>query len=139
MAEAHTFYLEIITPERQFYIGPAEALILTAVDGEMGIYPGHEPVVTVIEPGELRYKAEGQWEPAAVGSGFAEIKPDYVILLVGFAEHPEEIERKRAEAARERAEERLRQKQSIQEYHVSQASMARAMLRLKEAGKYEVK
>ena len=81
MAEAHTFYLEIITPERQFYIGPADALILPAVDGEMGIYPGHEPVVTVIEPGELRYKAEGQWKPAAVGSGFAEIKPDYVILF----------------------------------------------------------
>ena len=96
MAEAHTCYLEIITPERQFYIGPAEALILPAVDGEMGIYPGHEPVVTVIEPGELRYKAEGQWEPAAGGSGFAEIKPDYVILLVSSAEHPEEIDRKRA-------------------------------------------
>ena len=131
MAEAHTFYLEIITPERQFYIGPAEALILPAVDGEMGIYPGHEPVVTVIEPGELRYKTEGRWEPAAVGSGFAEIKPDYVILLVGFAEHPEEIARKRAEAAKKRAEECLRQKQSIHEYYHSKAALARAMARLK--------
>ena len=84
MAE-NTFYLEIITPERQFYIGPAEALVLPAVDGQMGVYPGHEPAVTAIEPGELRYKAEGKWEPAAVGAGFAEIKPDYVILLVGFA------------------------------------------------------
>ena len=43
MAEASTFYLEIITPERQFYIGPAEALVFPAVDGEMGVYPGHEP------------------------------------------------------------------------------------------------
>ena len=119
MAEAHTFYLEIITPERQFYIGPAEALILPAVDGEMGIY------------GELRYKTEGRWEPAAVGSGFAEIKPDYVILLVGFAEHPEEIDRKRAEAAKKRAEECLRQKQSIHEYYHSKAALARAMARLK--------
>ena len=100
MAESGTFYLEIITPERQFYIGPAEALVLPAVDGEMGIYPGHEPVVTAIESGELRYKVDGKWEPAAVGSGFAEIKPDYVILLVGFAEHPEEIDEKRAEAAK---------------------------------------
>ena len=90
MAEASTFYLEIITPERQFYIGPA-----------------------------------------AVGAGFVEIKPDYVILLVGFAEHPEEIDRKRAEAARERAEERLRQKQSIHEYYHSKAALARAMARLK--------
>ena len=54
-------------------------------------------------------------------------------------ESPEEIDIRRAQEAKERAEEQLRQKQSIQEYHVSQASMARAMLRLKEAGKYEVK
>ena len=131
MAEASTFYLEIITPERQFYIGPAEALVFPAVDGEMGVYPGHEPAVTAVEPGELRYKVDGKWEPAAVGAGFVEIKPDYVILLVGFAEHPEEIDRKRAEAARERAEERLRQKQSIHEYYHSKAALARAMARLK--------
>ena len=131
MAGTGTFTLEIITPERQFYIGPAQALVLPAVDGEMGIYPGHEPVVTAIEPGELRYKAQGKWEPAAVGAGFAEVKPDYVILLVGFAEHPEEIDRRRAEAAKARAEERLRQKQSIQEYHHSKAALARAMARLK--------
>ena len=117
MADQSTFYLEIITPERQFYIGTAEALVIPAVDGEMGIYPGHEPVVTAIEPGELRYKAQGKWEPAAVGAGFAE--------------HPEEIDRRRAEAARARAEERLRQKQSIQEYHHSKAALARAMARLK--------
>ena len=124
MAEASTFYLEIITPERQFYIGPAEALVFPAVDGEMGVYPGHEPAVTAVEPGELHYKVDGKWEPAAVGAGFVEIKPDYVILLVGFAEHPEEIDRKRAE-------ERLRQKQSIHEYYHSKAALARAMARLK--------
>ena len=125
------FHVKIISSNRTFYEGVCHCLILPAVDGEMGIYPGHEPVVTVIEPGELRYKAEGQWEPAAVGSGFAEIKPDYVILLVSSAEHPEEIDRKRAEAARERAEERLRQKQSIHEYYHSKAALARAMARLK--------
>ena len=130
MAESGTFYLEIITPERQFYIGTAEALVIPAVDGEMGIYPGHEPVVTAIEPGELRYKTEGKWEPAAVGAGFAEVKPDYVILLVGFPEHPEEIDRRRAEAAKKRAEERLRQKQSIHEYYHSKAALARAMAKV---------
>ena len=125
------FHVKIISSTRTFYEGVCHCLILPAVDGEMGIYPGHEPVVTVIEPGELRYKAEGQWEPAAVGSGFAEIKPDYVILLVSSAEHPEEIDRKRAEAAKARAEECLRQKQSIHEYYHSKAALARAMARLK--------
>ena len=126
-----TFYLEIITPEKQFYVGPASGLVMPALDGEYGIQPGHEPIVTAIEPGQLRYKTEDKWEPAAVGAGFAEIKPDYVILLVGFAEHPEEIDRKRAHAAKERAEERLRQKQSIHEYYHSKAALARAMARLK--------
>ena len=88
-------------------------------------------MVTAIEPGELRYESEGDWESAVVGAGFAEIKPDYVILLVGFAEHPEEVDRKRAEAAKLRAEERLRQKQSIQEYYHSKAALARAMARQK--------
>ena len=131
MAEEATFYLEIITPERQFYIGPAQALVLPIVDGEMGVYAGHEPAATALEPGELRYKVDGRWERAAVGTGFAEIKPDYVILLASFAERPEEIDRKRAEAAKARAEEWLRQKQSIQEYHHSKAALARAMARLK--------
>lgn len=128
---ASTFYLEIITPERQFYIGPAESLILPALDGQLGVEAGHEPTVTAMEPGELRYKVGGQWQVAVVGQGFAEIKPDYVILLAATAERLDEIDRKRAEAARHRAEERLRQKQSIQEYHHSKAALARAMARLK--------
>ena len=131
MAEAKTFYLEIITPERQFYIGPAQSLVLPALDGELGVLPGHECAVTTVEPGQLRFQVDGQWHPAAVGPGFAEIKPDYVILLVDFAERPEEIDYKRAEAAKARAEERLRQKQSIQEYHHSRAALARAMAWLK--------
>ena len=131
MAGENTFYLEIITPDRQFYVGPAQSLILPAVDGQMGVEPGHEPAVTAIEPGEMRYKVDGAWQSAAVGAGFAEIKQDYVIMLVGFAEHPEEIDRKRAAAAKQRAEERLRQKQSKQEYYHSKAALARAMARLK--------
>ena len=87
--------------------------------------------MTAIEPGELKFQTDGQWQIAAVGSGFAEIMPEYAILLVSFAEHPEEIDAKRAEAAKRRAEERLRQKQSIQEYYHSKAALARAMARLK--------
>lgn len=132
---ADTFTLEILTPDRQFYVGPAEAMILPILDGQYGVQPGHEPVVTAIEPGELKYKTQGQWNLASVSSGFAEIMPDYAILLVAAAERPEEIDLKRAEAARQRAEERLRQKESLQEYHSSQAALARALARLKTARK----
>ncbi len=129
-----TFYLEIITPDRQFYTGPAESLVMPALDGAYGVEPGHEPIVTALDAGELRYKVDGQWQTAAVAGGFAEVMPEYAILLVSAAEHPEEIDGKRAERARERAEERLRQKESVQEYYRSKAALARAMARLKTRG-----
>ncbi len=130
-----TFTLEILTPDRQFYVGLAEALIIPIQDGQYGVQPGHEPVVTAIQPGELKYKTDGAWHVAAVSTGLAEIMPDYAILLVAAAEKPEEIDLKRAQAARERAEEHLRQKESLQEYHRSQAALARALARLKTARK----
>lgn len=126
-----SFLLEIVTPDRQFFYGEAEGLILPIQDGLYGVEPGHEPVVTAVMAGEIRYKAEGQWHLAAVSTGFAEIMPHRVILLVAAAELPEEIDMRRAEAARERAEERLRQKKSLQEYYSSKAALARAMARLK--------
>lgn len=131
----NTFTLEILTPDRQFFVGEAEAMVLPILDGQYGVQPGHEPVVTAIEPGELKYKVDGVWHVASVSTGFAEIMPDYAILLVAACERPEEIDLRRAEAARERAEERLRQHGSIQQYHSSQAALARALARLKTARK----
>lgn len=126
-----TFTLEIYTPNRMFFSGEVESLVMPILDGSYGVEAGHEPVTTAIEPGELRYKVEGMWHVAAVTRGFAEVKPDQTILLVSAAEHPEEIDLRRAEAAKERAQERLRQKGSIQEYYSAQAALTRAMARLK--------
>ena len=110
-------FLEIITPERQFYIGPAEELVIPAIDGLYGVQPGHEPAVT------------------AIGQGFVEIMPERAIVLVSTAEKPEEIDAKRAQEAKERAEERMRQKKSVEEYYRSKAALARAMARLKVSGR----
>lgn len=126
-----TFNVEIYTPYRQIAVGQTESLILPILDGAYGVQAGHEPVVTAIEPGELRYQTEEGWQIVAVGSGFAEVMPEKTTLLVSFAERPEEIDLKRAQAAMERAQERLRQKASIQEYYRSKAALARAMARLK--------
>ncbi|MGE4276659.1 MAG: F0F1 ATP synthase subunit epsilon [Lawsonibacter sp.] len=126
-----SFTLEIYTPTRTFFSGKVESLVMPILDGSYGVEAGHEPVTTAIEPGELRYKTEGTWHVAAITRGFAEIKPDRTILLVSAAEHPEEIDLRRAEAAKERAQERLRQKASIQEYYSAQAALTRAMARLK--------
>ena len=131
MAEVHTFRLEILTPYRQFFAGEAQGLVFPAVDGQMGVEPGHEPAVTAVEPGVLRYQTGGEGYTAAVGSGFAEIMPESVVLLVSSAERPEEIDQARAEAARERAEERLKTQQSVRDYYRSRAALARALARLK--------
>ena len=75
----NTFYLEIITPDRQFYTGPADSLVMPALDGEYGVQPGHEPVVTALRPGTVRFHAESVRHEVVVSDGFAEIMPDYGI------------------------------------------------------------
>lgn len=125
-----TFQLEIVTPERQFFTGPVESLMLPALDGEYGVLPGHEPVVTAVEPGEVRYKVDGVWHSVIVTQGLAELMSDYAILLVAAAERPEDIDAARAQRAKERAQERLRQHGSQQEYHRGKAALARANARL---------
>lgn len=131
-----SFSLEVFTPHRQFFVGQVESLVLPILDGEYGVEAGHEPVVTVVAPGTLRFRVEGEWHEAAVTSGIAEIMQDYTVLLLSAAERPEEIDLDRALAARDRAEERLRQKCSMQEYESSKAALSRAIARLK-TGKQE--
>ena len=127
-----TFGLKIIARDRVFYIGRCRKLILPAPDGKMGILPDHENMVIAISVGDARMEIEeGSWVDIAVGAGFAEVVNNRVTILVDTAERPEEIDVRRAEEAKERAEEQLRQKQSLQEYYRTQASLARAMNRLK--------
>ena len=103
MAEGKCFHLEVVTPDRQFYIGDADSLVLPAIDGYMGVEAGHEPVVTAVVPGELKYRSEGAWTHAVVSQGLAEIMPDRVMVLTTSAERPEEIDKARAERSRQGA------------------------------------
>lgn len=133
---ANTFYLEIITSNRIFFQGDCEHLVITAIDGHMGILAGHEPLVTCLPTGELKYMVDGQWKYAAISEGFIEVMPDRAVILADSCELPEEIDIKRAEEARERAQEMLRQQQSIREYYETQAALNRAMNRLKISQKH---
>ena len=111
-------------------------MIIPALDGQREVLAHHESVIMAIDCGELKIKMpDGTWQIAIVGSGFARVSHGRVYVLVDTAERPEEIDVKRAQEAKERAEEQLRQKQSIQEYHISSASLARAMSRLSASGK----
>ena len=143
---SETFGLEIYASNKLAYAGRAQKLIIPAVDGEQGFLAHHANVVAAIIPGEMRFEdAEGNEHIFAVSSGFVEminnraklfclsveIVNNRASVLVNTAERPADIDVKRAEEAKERAEEQLRQKQSIQEYHMNQMALARAMTRLK--------
>lgn len=133
---AKTFYLEIVAADKIFFQGDCEHLVITAIDGLLGILAGHEPLVTSLPTGELKYMVDGEWEYAAISEGFIQVMPDRAVILADSCELPEEIDIKRAEEARMRAEERLRQQQSIREYYETQAALNRAMNRLKISQKH---
>lgn len=128
---AKTFNLEIIASDHPFYKGDCEMLVFTGLDGEYGILPNHQDMVTCLKAGEIRFQVDGVWKYAAVSDGFIEIAHNYIVLLADTIELPEEIDEKRAEEAKLRAEEKLRQKASIKEYYQTQAALNRAMNRLK--------
>jgi F-type H+-transporting ATPase subunit epsilon len=123
--------LEVVTPERKFFEGEVENLIITTPEGEVGILKNHEQAVFAVAPGVIKILANGQWKEAAVSSGFTEVTHEKTIVLVGTAEWPEEIDVNRANTAREKAEEKLRQSTAIIEHLRSQAALARALARLK--------
>ena len=129
-----TFGLKIIASDKVFYEGRCRNLIIPAPDGEVGLLPHHENMVIAIVVGIARMEVEaGEWNEIAVGTGFAEIVNNRVTLLVDTAERPEDIDVRRAQEQKERAEEQMRQKRSIQQYYHTQASLARAMNRLRLA------
>ena len=128
-----TFWLKIVASDHIFYNGNCETLGVPAHDGEMGILPHHEAMILAVQEGELRFRVPGetQWREAIVGRGIVQVANNRVTMLVDTAERPEDIDEGRAREALERAEEQLRQKQSLREFKMTQASMARALSRLK--------
>ncbi len=128
----NTFSLKITACDRVFYEGECEILIFPVEDGEMAILAHHEQMTTTVEIGELRFRTpDGKEHVAIVSDGMLQVAHNQVKVIVYSAETPEEIDAFRARAAEERAREQLRQKQSIMEYHISRASLARAMARLR--------
>ena len=136
----NTFLLNVTACDRVFFEGYCRQVILPLEDGEKGIQAHHENMVFDVNVGELRIQTEdGAWITGVVGSGFAQVINNRVSVLVDTAEHPDEIDVRRAKEAKERAKEQLRQEQSIREYHMSKASLARAMSRLRYSSKDDMR
>lgn len=132
-------FLKVITFEREFYFDKCMQVVFNMADGEVAIQAHHENMLFAVDPGEIRVtKSDGTVEKGVLGMGFAYVMNNRVIIMVDTAEHPDEIDMVRAERAKLRAEEQLRQKQSIAEYYHTQASMAKAISRMKVRRKYKV-
>lgn len=131
---AGTFYLEIISPDRQFFAGDVEMVILKTPEGEIGILNDHIPLVSAIDIGPVKIQQDGKWLTAVASEGFVEIGRDKVTVLVDTIEWPEEIDVKRAQAALERAEKKLKDEKLSKEREArTRASMSRALERLRIA------
>ena len=128
-----SFNLHISTPEKLFFNNDVENVILTSIEGELGVLAGHIPMVTALATGAVKMLVKGEWKTAFISGGFAEIKHDEVVVLADTAEWPEEIEINRALEAKKRAEERMRLHESEVEYARSVAALQRAMTRLRIA------
>lgn len=130
---------QIITPEKIVFQDEIDQVTLNTADGEITVLPNHVPLVTLLKPGEMICKKNNIEYPHAVTGGFAEIRSDNsVIILADTAEKAEEIDVARAEEARQRAEKLMKEERTMdsQEYAALQATLDRAMIRLKVGNKY---
>ncbi|MBE3571794.1 MAG: F0F1 ATP synthase subunit epsilon [Moorella humiferrea] len=127
--------LEVITPERPTVKTEATEVIAPGILGYLGILPGHAPLITPLKPGVVTYRRQdGGEERLAVSGGFLEAGPEHVVILADTAERAAEIDVERARRARERAEERLKNRPPGLDVARAEAALQRATARLKAAG-----
>ncbi|MBI5397623.1 MAG: ATP synthase F1 subunit epsilon [Verrucomicrobia bacterium] len=128
-----TIHLEILTPEGKTFADDVEMVVLPGMMGELGVLRGHEPLVTSLQPGEIRITKDKKETRIAVGSGFAKINADKVLIMTPTAVRADELDKAAAEEARKRAAETLAQKMGAQEEATVEASLEKSLagLRLK--------
>ena len=127
------FKLDIVTPERTAFSGAVESLRAPGSDGGFGVLARHAPMLAALAVGQLAFVVDGQRQEMAISGGFAEVLRDSVTVLAETAESPEEIDIARAQAARDRAQERLH-RQAEFDPERARAALMRALNRLHIAG-----
>ena len=128
--------LELATPTRMVVTETVDEVVVPGSEGYFGVLPGHAPLLATLGIGELMYRIGREERHVAVAGGFAEVRNDKVIVLADTAELPQDIDRARAERARDRAEQRLSgRSQDEINYARAGAALARALARLQVAGR----
>ncbi len=130
------FQLQVIAPDRIFLDDQAEMIELTTTEGEIGVLKDHIPLTAIVAPGILRIKKDGEEREAALHEGFLEILGDKVVILAESCEWPEEIDIKRANEAKIRAERRLKGADAEMNEVRAELALRRSLIRLSLAEKY---
>jgi F-type H+-transporting ATPase subunit epsilon len=130
-----TFRLEVVTAERLVFADDVNGIVAWGVEGQLGILPHHAPLMTMLQPGDLVIKRDNEEEYLALSGGFLEVRPDKVIVLADACERAEEIDIARAEAAKCRAEETLKERPPEVDTAAAEAALRRSLARLKVAEK----
>ena len=126
------FQVHILAADKTFYEGPCESLTISTSDGEQCILAHHSSMIAAVLPGTMRYRVPGgPTQTAAVSPGMVKVENNEVLVLVDSAERPEEIDEARARREADEAMEAILQQRSRQEYQVAQATLARALNRLR--------
>ena len=127
---AETLRLHIVTPDETVLNEDVEMVTLPGIEGDMGVYPHHEHLITQIVPGEIIVTNRGQERSLAVGEGLVEVTADRVEIVTNMAIAAEHIDEARVEEARARAAARLREKLSDEEIASTNAALARSLAQL---------
>ena len=130
-----TTRLDIVTAERVVFSEDVDAVIAPGVEGQLGILPHHAPLMTTLVPGELLVRKGGQELPMVITGGFIEVRPDRIIILADAAERVEEIDVARAEEAKRRAEQRLKERAPEVDLFRAEAALRRSLARLEVAAR----
>jgi F-type H+-transporting ATPase subunit epsilon len=125
-----TLRLEIVTPEHTAYSEDVEMVTLPGAEGELGVYPNHVPLLTMLKPGELRVVRNGRASSLAVGEGFIEITSDRVSVLTDVALEAERIDESAVEQAVARAQAAMKEDHTAEELATIQASLQKALAQL---------
>jgi F-type H+-transporting ATPase subunit epsilon len=129
---AITTHLDIVSAEKAIFSGVVEMLVATAELGELGISPGHAPLLTILKPGEIRvYLPGGQQEVYYVSGGMLEVQPFYVTVLADSVERAENLDEAAAIAAKERAEQAIANKGADFDYSVATTELAEAIAQIR--------
>jgi len=127
--------LEIVTPERRVVREEVDEVVCPGIEGEFGVLPGHTPFLTALKIGELNYRVGDQRKYIALTWGYAEVDGSRVEILADMAETAEEIDLRRAEEAKSKAESRLKGQPEEVEFEQAQVSLEKAIIRIQVAGK----